>query len=193
MKEEDPGRTEAGNKASRCHVTGDGEAVHVVSEESSSSKPRWRREKMIRERRKISKKAKRCQVHGVILQRMLVPVIYGRPVDDTSFETLIKSRADLFPNGRVMCLGVARWERLACTLKSRFVPNVALPNGIGRRRTIAWQNLKSMGYSSLPEGEMSRASAPYESSMTAPHVTERIVEDGPRCEAYPRGRPSAWH
>jgi len=105
MKEEDPGRTEAGNKASRCHVTGDGEAVHVVSEESSSSKPRWRREKMIRERRKISKKAKRCQVHGVILQRMLVPVIYGRPVDDTSFETLIKSRADLFPNAKSHVLG----------------------------------------------------------------------------------------
>ena len=47
----------------------------------------------------------RSQVHGVVLQLMQVPVIYGLPVFDNSFETLIRARAALFPNARSHVLG----------------------------------------------------------------------------------------
>ena len=57
------------------------------------------------ERGKISKTAKKCEVHGVVLQLMKVPVIYGLPMFDDSFERLIKAREALFPNAKSHVLG----------------------------------------------------------------------------------------
>jgi hypothetical protein len=60
---------------------------------------------MQEESKNAPERARRCEVHGSELQPMQVRVIYGKPVYDDSFETLVEDRATLFPNAKSHVLG----------------------------------------------------------------------------------------
>lgn len=74
------------------------------------------------ERKKRSKTTTSCEVHGLVLERMQVRVIYGLPVNDNSFTELTKSRQDLFPNAKTHVLGGCRLGAIGSHIEDLVCP-----------------------------------------------------------------------